>query len=275
MHAILRLSHNNRSLASHFLFDTCNFDKFTKDRFLTRDLDQQYGHYAQTGQIPDCCDPTVLPYRSPARSKWMMAIKSAIGNTSTSPLLRLPRELFIQILDHLPFSSKLILQRQVCRTLRDAISVGLDLPSRLSLPSLLLARKDVREISQGIRQEHENAQDELITETCLGASKEPRDILPFASSSDSELIALIFIIQGLLPQLNVHESDLYNESMTHLTAPPAETAVEPPLRSIFAVGWHGIPGERLAQMLIYEPAFRHVETVVKSDRLDQGGWAER
>ena len=176
MHAILRLSHNNRSLASHFLFDTCNFDKFTKDRFLTRDLDQQYGHYAQTGQIPDCCDPTVLPYRSPARSKWMMAIKSAIGNTSTSPLLRLPRELFIQILDHLPFSSKLILQRQVCRTLRDAISVGLDLPSRLSLPSLLLARKDVREISQGIRQEHENAQDELITETLPHVRAERREI---------------------------------------------------------------------------------------------------
>ncbi|PWN48526.1 hypothetical protein IE53DRAFT_389264 [Violaceomyces palustris] len=64
------------------------------------------------------------------------------------------------------------------------------------------------------------------------------------------------------------------EALAQAAADTDEAVVRPGnrLRSLSLVGWNGVNGEALAEMLANEPGLADVETVVKTDRMDTSSW---
>ncbi|KDN48227.1 hypothetical protein K437DRAFT_273527 [Tilletiaria anomala UBC 951] len=187
----------------------------------------------------------------------LQPVTMASGPAKRSRLLELPREIFLHISSFLPLGSRIVLERQTCAQLRSLGRPSLDPPYRLSLPQLHDAAEEIR---GQFGKDGSNSGD--------ASRADKSHLFSLASLSNNDLILLIRALEWLVPQLRVALKDAGHDTDDFKVPPKSR----PFLRSIFAVGWHGVPGDRFAQMLAFEPALQHVETVIKTDRLDNDSW---
>ena len=189
-------------------------------------------------------------------------------------LLSLPPELLLQISARLPLGTRLLFDRQTCLSLRSiSENITLPTPHRLSLAELACAREAIRNAVAS------SSSDRVSYAVSAGKSHVPathKRNRSLDASSNDDTILMIRSIQGLFP---MQLSPFY---MTGTGSRPTSSSFcsdQPSsehdssslsLRTILAVGWHGLPAERLVQMIVMEPLFRDVRTIVKTTQFESG-----